>query len=88
MLVADLAGAGLSPRDSAYASIVWLLTGFMVAILGAALIAVVMSIVWGWQGHFTTHRHAHVVNVARFLAVASVIWLAGLTVLYLGPVLT
>ena len=88
VLVTDLGGMGMSPRDTAYASIVLLIAGFMVAVLGAALIAVVMAAVWGWQGHYSTHRHAHVVNVARFLGVAAVVWVAGLTVVYLGPVLT
>lgn len=88
VLVNDLSSAGFSPTEHAYGSIFFTLGGFVIAVAGGTMIAAAMTIVWSFQGHFSTHRHSHVINVTRFFAAMATVWVIGTGALYLGPYLT
>ncbi len=88
VFVGDLATQDFGPSDHAYGSILFALGGFVVAVAGGTAIAVGMSVVWALRGTYSSRRHSHVLNVARFVAAAVVIWIVGTGTIYVAPYLT
>ncbi len=79
-------GVGLS--DHAYGSIVLTTTGFIWTVFGAAVIMLVVTLLWTLRGLYTPQRFAPVINVSRLWGAMVVMWLIGFGVLHLGPHLT
>jgi cytochrome c oxidase subunit I+III len=88
LMWSHLTSLGMAPQDDAYSSIVLSLSGFITAVTLGTLIAVAMAVFWSFRGHYSSRRHSHVTNVARFYAVTAVVWLIGAATIALGPVLT
>ncbi len=85
---ADLARMGLDWRAHAYGSIVYTLSGFILTVTAAAIITQALTLLWTLRGVYTVRRHAPVANIVRFTTAATVIWVIGFAVIYLGPQLT
>jgi cytochrome c oxidase subunit I+III len=81
----DLARLGFGWTDHAYGSIFFLLAGFVIMAVAAALIVVALTLYWAIGGRYTARRHANVANVTRFWEAMVVIWVVGFATLYLGP---
>ena len=84
----DIVRLGFGWTTHAYGSIFFLLAGFVVMVAAAALIVVALTLYWAIGGQYTARRHANVANITRFWAAMVVIWVVGVTTLYLGPRLT
>ncbi|MDX1620932.1 MAG: cbb3-type cytochrome c oxidase subunit I, partial [Nitriliruptorales bacterium] len=79
---------GIGLTDHAYGSMVMTLNGFLVGAFGAAVIMLGATLVWTVRGIYTSGRYAPVVNIARFWAAMTTMWVVGYAVLHLGPHLT
>jgi cytochrome c oxidase subunit I+III len=86
--IADIVGLDFSSRDHSYGSIYHTLAGFVITANVAALIMAAMTIYWAFVGAYTRRRHVPVLNVGRFWAAMTTIWILGLGILSLVPYLT
>ncbi len=84
----DLRSQSFDATTHAYGSIYYTLSGFLVALLVAALIMTTMVLWWSRSGRFSARHHNPVAIVWRYWISISTIWLTGLFVLYLGPAIT
>jgi cytochrome c oxidase subunit I+III len=84
----ELRWLDLAWREHAYGSIFYTLAGFILTLAAAAMIMLVMTIIWTLRGAYTPRRHAPVANVVRFWTATAAAWVIGFGTLYFGPVLT
>jgi heme/copper-type cytochrome/quinol oxidase subunit 3 len=78
-------GMPFSPRDSAFASLFFTITGFHGAHVIVGLIMLVAVRTWAGLGKFTPQRHLAVTLVGWYWHFVDIVWLFVFTTLYLSP---
>jgi cytochrome c oxidase subunit I+III len=73
---------------NAYASIFYLLAGFMIAIAALGLLMNALAQLWAWRGCYSPQRFIGVEVVSLFWYALVLGWLVTFGVLYLTPILT
>jgi heme/copper-type cytochrome/quinol oxidase subunit 3 len=73
---------------NAYASLFYLIGGFLVAILAGALVMNALIQFWALRGDYTPRKHLAVEVNAMVFGTLVAGWLVGFGVLYLAPYLT
>ncbi|MBW3603233.1 MAG: cbb3-type cytochrome c oxidase subunit I, partial [Actinobacteria bacterium] len=83
----ELQGLGFGGTEHAFGSIFFTISGFMLVVAAGVWIAGAMALYWAVRGLYNARRHPTILNLLRFWTAMTAIWLIGLGVLYLGPVL-
>jgi cytochrome c oxidase subunit III len=78
-------GMPFRPRDSAFASLFFTITGFHGAHVVVGLIMLVAVRTWASLGKFTAQRHLAVTLVGWYWHFVDIVWLFVFTSLYLSP---
>jgi len=73
---------------NAYASIYYLLSGFMIAVAALGLVMNALVQFWAWRGHYSARHSTGVELAALFWFAVTLGWLVTFAVLVLVPVLT
>ncbi|HJQ76107.1 MAG TPA: cbb3-type cytochrome c oxidase subunit I [Acidimicrobiia bacterium] len=87
-LVTHLDGLPFDSQTLAYGSIYHLLGWFLVMVATAACVMGVLVVIWTTRTPYTPRRHVPMANLNWLWLTTSVVWVTGVGVLVLGPVLT
>lgn len=84
-MVYDFGQLPFSYTLNAYASIYFLLGGFLMLLLGLGLAQNLFAQVWAWRGRYSSREHVAIDIGALYWQAVVVLWLLGAGVLYLTP---
>jgi cytochrome c oxidase subunit I+III len=85
LLVYDFGQLPFSLTLNAYASIYYLLGGFLMLLLGFGLAQNLFTMVGAWRGRYSAREHVGVEIGAMYWLAVALLWLAGAGVLFLTP---
>jgi cytochrome c oxidase subunit I+III len=85
LLVLDFRQLPFDHTLNAYASIFFLLGGFLMVLLGLGLAQNLFAQVWAWRGRYSAREHVAIDIGALYWKAAALLWLVGAGVLYVTP---
>jgi heme/copper-type cytochrome/quinol oxidase subunit 3 len=85
LLVYDFRQLPFAHTLNAYASIFFLLGGFLMLLLAMGLAQNLFAQVWAWRGRYSAREHVAIDIGALYWLTAVLLWLVGAGVLYLTP---